>query len=76
MEHTAKFFVGQIVHHKKFDYRGVVFDVDATFQGTDKWYELVAISSAETHAVVSRARRPGRAADLRGRAPSRVRRTR
>ena len=34
MEHTAKFFVGQVVHHQKFDYRGVVFDVDATFQGT------------------------------------------
>lgn len=44
MEHTAQFFVGQIVHHTKFDYRGVVFDVDATFQGADKWYELVARS--------------------------------
>ena len=44
MEHTAKFFVGQIVHHMKFDYRGVVFDVDATFQGTDAWYEVVARS--------------------------------
>ena len=44
MEHTAKFFVGQIVHHRKFDYRGVVFDVDATFQGTDEWYALVARS--------------------------------
>ena len=32
------FFVGQIVHHKKFDYRGVVFDVDATFQGTGTVY--------------------------------------
>ncbi|MGB6852213.1 MAG: hemimethylated DNA-binding YccV-like domain-containing protein, partial [Thermoanaerobaculia bacterium] len=29
----VQFFVGQIVHHKKFDYRGVIFDVDATFQG-------------------------------------------
>ena len=44
MEHAALFFVGQIVHHKKFDYRGVVFDVDATFQGSDEWYELVARS--------------------------------
>ena len=44
MEHTAKFFVGQLVHHKKFNYRGVVFDADATFQGTDEWYELVARS--------------------------------
>lgn len=44
MEHTAKFFVGQIVHHRKFDYRGVVFDVDATFQGSEAWYEAVARS--------------------------------
>ena len=44
MEYTAKFFVGQIVRHNKFDYRGVVFDVDATFQGTDEWYALVARS--------------------------------
>ena len=51
------FFMGQIVHHKKFDYRGVVFDVDATFQGTDEWYERVARSRPpKTHAVVSRAR--------------------
>ena len=49
MEHTAKFFVGQIVHHQKFDYRGVVFDVDATFQGTNEWYELVARSRPPKH---------------------------
>lgn len=41
---TARFFVGQIVHHVRFDYRGVVFDVDPTFQGTDEWYEKVARS--------------------------------
>ena len=41
---TAGFFVGQIVHHARFDYRGVVFDVDATFRGTDEWYEKVARS--------------------------------
>ena len=44
MEQSAKFFVGQIIHHKKFDYRGAVFDVDATFQGSDEWYESVARS--------------------------------
>lgn len=44
MEYSAKFFVGQIVHHKKFNYRGAVFDVDATFQGSDEWYVLVARS--------------------------------
>ena len=49
MEHSAKFFVGQIVRHKKFEYRGVVFDVDATFQGTSEWYELVARSRPPKH---------------------------
>lgn len=44
MATEIKFFVGQIVHHKKFDYRGVVFDVDATFQGTEEWYDQVARS--------------------------------
>ena len=33
-KHEAKFQVGQIIHHKLFDYIGVVFDVDPTFQGT------------------------------------------
>ena len=44
MQHSARFFVGQIVHHTRFGYRGVVFDIDATFQGTDEWYEVVAKS--------------------------------
>ena len=39
-----KFFVGQIVHHVRFHYRGVIADVDATFQGTDAWYDQVARS--------------------------------
>jgi heat shock protein HspQ len=40
----AKFAIGQLVHHRLFDYRGVVVDVDATFQSTDEWYEAVAKS--------------------------------
>ena len=41
---VAAFSVGQIVHHKLFDYRGVIFDVDPNFQGTDEWYDTVAKS--------------------------------
>ena len=44
MTSQAKFFVGQIVHHNRFDYRGVVVDVDASYQGTDAWYDQVARS--------------------------------
>ena len=40
----AKFAVGDLVHHRLFDYRGVVVDVDATFQSTQEWYETVAKS--------------------------------
>ena len=42
--HPARFSVGQVIHHKHFDYRGVIVDVDATFQGTDEWYEQMARS--------------------------------
>ena len=40
----AKFAIGQIIEHKLFDYRGVIIDVDACYQGTDEWYEKVARS--------------------------------
>jgi len=39
-----KFAIGQLVHHKLFDYRGVIVDVDPEFQGSDEWYEFVAKS--------------------------------
>lgn len=41
---AAKFDVGEVVHHRMFDYRGVIFDVDPEFSGTDEWYEEVAKS--------------------------------
>ncbi len=40
----VKFSIGELVHHRLFDYRGVVVDVDQNFQGTDEWYEAVAKS--------------------------------
>jgi heat shock protein HspQ len=40
----AKFSIGQCIHHRLFDYRGVVVDVDPEFQGSDDWYENVAKS--------------------------------
>lgn len=40
----AEFAVGDRVHHRLFDYRGVVVDVDPNFQGTDEWYDTVATS--------------------------------
>ena len=41
----AKFSVGEIIHHRRFDYRGVIADVDPVFQGTEEWYETGATSN-------------------------------
>jgi len=38
----AKFHLGQVICHRLFDYRGIVVDVDAMFQGNDDWYDQVA----------------------------------
>ena len=35
---TAKFSIGQIVRHRIFPFRGVVFDVDPVFDNTEEWW--------------------------------------
>lgn len=34
----AKFQIGQIVHHRFFPFRGVIFDVDPVFSSTEEWW--------------------------------------
>ncbi len=38
---TAKFTIGQVVRHRIYPFRGVVFDVDPEFNNTDEWYESI-----------------------------------
>ena len=38
---TAKFSIGQVVRHRLFSVRGVIFDVDPEFANTDEWYEAI-----------------------------------
>lgn len=40
----ADHHIGQLVHHRLFDYRGVVCDVDPVFMLPDEWYQQVALS--------------------------------
>jgi heat shock protein HspQ len=35
---TAKFSIGQVVRHRVFPFRGVVFDVDPVFDNTEEWW--------------------------------------
>ncbi|WP_298670653.1 heat shock protein HspQ [uncultured Sphingomonas sp.] len=37
----ARFAIGEIVRHRMFDFRGVIFDVDPVFNNSDEWYEAI-----------------------------------
>jgi heat shock protein HspQ len=37
----AKFTIGQVVKHRVFPFRGVIFDVDAVFSSSEEWYEAI-----------------------------------
>ncbi|MBU1289138.1 MAG: heat shock protein HspQ [Alphaproteobacteria bacterium] len=39
--HSAKFQIGQVVRHRMFPFRGVIFDVDPQFANTAEWYESI-----------------------------------
>lgn len=38
---TAKYSIGQLVRHRVFPFRGVIFDVDPEFSNSDDWYESI-----------------------------------
>lgn len=38
---SARFGIGEVVRHRLFDFRGVVFDVDPIFANTDEWYDAI-----------------------------------
>ena len=37
----ARFAIGEVVRHRVFDFRGVVFDIDPVFANSDEWYEAI-----------------------------------
>ncbi|MCP5059055.1 MAG: heat shock protein HspQ [bacterium] len=37
-EREARFGIGQLVRHRLFPFRGVVFDVDPVFANTEEWW--------------------------------------
>ena len=40
-ERVAKFRLGQVVRHRMFPFRGVIFDVDPEFSNTEEWYQAI-----------------------------------
>jgi heat shock protein HspQ len=37
----AKFQIGQVVKHRLFPFRGVVFDIDPVFNNTEEWWQSI-----------------------------------
>jgi len=37
----AKFQIGQVVKHRLFPFRGIIFDVDPEFANTEEWYDSI-----------------------------------
>lgn len=38
---VANFTIGEVVKHRLFDFRGVIYDVDPIFSNDDAWYESI-----------------------------------
>ena len=38
---TASFRIGDVVRHKYFPFRGIVFDVDPEFANTEEWWQAI-----------------------------------
>ena len=41
IERIAKFRIGEVVKHRVFPFRGVIFDVDPTFNNTEEWWQSI-----------------------------------
>jgi heat shock protein HspQ len=37
----ARFTIGEVVRHRLFDFRGVIFDVDPVFANSEEWYQAI-----------------------------------
>ena len=38
---TTRFAIGDVVRHKAFDFRGVIFDIDPVFANSEEWYAAI-----------------------------------
>ena len=38
---NAKYQIGQVVKHRLYPFRGVVFDIDPVFNNTEEWYQAI-----------------------------------
>ena len=37
----ARYAIGDVVRHKVFDFRGVIYDIDPVFANSEEWYDSI-----------------------------------
>jgi heat shock protein HspQ len=37
----ARFAIGDVVRHRFYDFRGVIFDIDPVFANSEEWYQAI-----------------------------------
>ena len=42
-ETKARFGIGDVVRHRKHDFRGVIFDIDPVFANSEEWYQSIPL---------------------------------
>jgi heat shock protein HspQ len=40
---NAKYQIGQVVRHRVYPFRGVVFDIDPAFDNSEEWYQSIPV---------------------------------
>ena len=38
---AAKYSIGEVVKHRKYPFRGVIFDIDPVFDNTEEWWQSI-----------------------------------
>jgi len=41
LQARSRFAIGDVVRHRQFGFRGVVFDIDPVFANSEEWYEAI-----------------------------------
>lgn len=45
MIREAKFSIGEVVRHRLFPFRGIIYDVDPEFGNSKEWYEAIPLKA-------------------------------
>lgn len=40
-QQNPKFALGQVVRHRRYPFRGVIFDIDPEFNNTEEWWQSI-----------------------------------